>query len=203
MPITTCFSTAYLPPIEYVSALLKADRIEIEQWEHYQKQSYRNRAHIAAANGLMSLSIPVEHVTGQKRLTKDIRISKHSDWQRQHWVSLVSAYKTTPYFDYYQEDFAPFFEKKWEFLLDFNMVLLHKVLELLDTQKEIRFTTEYRVLCPTEVVDLRTEFHPKKESGTTPKPYYQVFDQKHGFIPHTSIIDLLFNMGNEAPLWLV
>lgn len=202
MPETVLFSTAYLPPVSYVSALVNAGNVEVEQWEHYQKQSYRNRCHIAAANGLMALSIPVERTGTEKKCMKDVRVSEHDDWQRQHWKSIVSAYNTTPFFEYYEDDFAPFFHQKWDFLLDFNMALLEKVLELLDVRKSIGFTAGYVADYHKKVVDLRGQFHPKHDCGFTIRPYYQVFQEKYGFLPDLSIVDLLFNMGNEAQLVL-
>ncbi len=193
-------STAYLPPVSYISALLHSDTALIEQWEHYQKQSYRNRCNIAAANGTMAMSIPVEHNSKEKTLTKDIRISPHGDWQRQHWKSLVSAYNTTPFFEYYADDFAPFYHSKYDFLLDFNTELLHKILELFDIDKPLNFTSEYVADYEEKAVDLRNEIHPKRTDVFQAKKYYQVFDQKNGFLPNLSCVDLLFNMGNEAIL---
>ena len=193
-------STAYLPPISYLFAINNADVFVIEQWEHYQKQSYRNRCNIAAANGVMPMSIPVEHSSKEKTLTKDIRISPHGDWQRQHWRSLVSAYNTTPFFEYYADDFAPFYHKKYNFLLDFNTELLQKILALFDIEKQLNFTTEYTVDYEEKAVDLRNEIHPKRIDNFVAKKYYQVFDQKNGFLPNLSSVDLLFNMGNEAQI---
>ena len=192
------FSTAYLAPVEYFQYLKTVGKVCIEQHEYYQKQSYRSRCRIATANGIMDLSIPVEK--RNHTLIRDIRISEHSNWQTQHWRSIEAAYNSSPFFEYYADDFRPFFEKKWLFLWDFNMELLHKTLELLDIETEILLTETYEPQTGEETLDLREIIHPKKEASIPLKSYYQVFATKFGFIPNMSIIDLLFNMGNESQL---
>lgn len=192
------FSTAYLAPVEYFQYLKTAGKVCIEQHEYYQKQTYRSRCRIATTNGIMDLSIPVEK--RNHTLIRDIRISEHSDWQTQHWRSIEAAYNSSPFFEYYADDFRPFFEKKWLFLWDFNMELLHKTLELLDIETEILLTKTYEPQTGEETLDLREIIHPKKEASIPLKSYYQVFATKFGFIPNMSIIDLLFNMGNESQL---
>jgi hypothetical protein len=192
------FSTAYLAPVEYFQYLKTAGRVCIEQHEYYQKQTYRSRCRIATANGIMDLSIPVEK--RNHTLIRDIRISEHSDWQTLHWRSIEAAYNSSPFFEYYADDFRPFFEKKWLFLWDFNMELLHKILELLDIETEILLTETYEPQTGEETLDLREIIHPKKEASIPLKSYYQVFATKFGFIPNMSIIDLLSNMGNESQL---
>ncbi|HEY6915317.1 MAG TPA: WbqC family protein [Paludibacter sp.] len=199
-----CLTSAYLAPVEYYSALANADTVYIENCDYYIKQTYRNRCHIAAANGSMALSIPVEKAGKEKMLTRDVRISEHNDWQLQHWRSIESAYNSTPFFEYYKDDLLPFYEKKWIFLWDFNQAIQSKVLELLDIQPEIKLTTEYRLKLDEGVMDLRESIHPKKETPFVElKSYYQVFEQRYGFQPNLSIIDLLFNMGNESILTLI
>lgn len=198
---TIYFSTAYLPPVSYYAALVKADKVFLEYHENYTKQSYRNRCHIAAANGLMALSIPVEKPRKEKILTRDIRISEHGDWQTQHWRSISSAYNSSPFFEYYQDDFQPFFENKWDFLWDYNLELLNLTFKLLDISPEINFTSEFLTNLDNGT-DLRDNIHPKKECIIECEEYFQVFENKFSFIPDLSIIDLLFNMGNEAVLIL-
>lgn len=198
---SVCLSSAYLAPVEYYSALAKAETVFLEHCDYYVKQTYRNRCHIAAANGVMALSIPVEKSSGEKMLTRDVRISDHNDWQVQHWRSIESAYNSTPFFEYYKDDLLPFFEKKWTFLFDYNVEIQAKVLELLDIQPTIKYSMAYQPEFDAETVDLRESIHPKKETGLyVSKPYYQVFEQRFGFQPNLSIIDLLFNMGNESQL---
>ncbi|NDV45627.1 hypothetical protein D0T49_00975 [Paludibacter sp. 221] len=199
-----CLTTAYLAPTEYYLALAKADKIFLEHHDNYVKQTYRNRCRIATANGTMDLTIPVEKISGEKQLTRDVKISYYNDWQVQHWRSIESAYNSTPFFEYYKDDFMPLYEKKWTFLWDFNHALMDKAFELLDLTPRIILTETYQPVLAEGIVDLRERIHPKKESDekTNFKKYYQVFEQKLGFIPNLSIIDLLFNMGNEAVLVL-
>lgn len=199
-----CLTSAYLAPVEYYSALAKTDTVFLEHCEFYEKQSYRNRCNIAGANGQLALTIPVEKSNGARMLTRDVRISEHSDWQLQHWRSIESAYNSTPFFEYYKDDLLPFYEQDWTFLWDFNIEIQAKVLELLDLQVDIQLTKEYKVDFDENVLDARNSIHPKKETDTgSLKNYYQVFEQRFGFIPNLSIIDLLFNMGNESILVLI
>jgi hypothetical protein len=196
-----CLSSAYLAPVEYYSALAKAEIVYLEHCDYYVKQTYRNRCHIAGANGIMTLSIPVEKIGSEKVFTRDVRISQHNDWQINHWRSIESAYNSTPFFEYYKDDLLPFYEKKWTFLWDFNQEIQTKVLELLELKPEIRLTEEYKISLKENILDLRESIHPKKQNSLgINKPYYQVFEQRFGFQPNLSIIDLLFNMGNEAQL---
>lgn len=199
-----CLTSAYLAPVEYYSALAKADTVFLEHCEFYEKQSYRNRCNIAGANGQLALTIPVEKSKGARMLTRDVRISEHSDWQLQHWRSIESAYNSTPFFEYYKDDLLPFYEKDWTFLWDFNTAIQSKMLDLFDLQVDIRLTKEYKVDFDENVLDARNSIHPKKETDTgSLKNYYQVFEQRFGFIPNLSSIDLLFNMGNESILVLI
>lgn len=198
-----CLTSAYLAPVEYYSALAQAEVVFLEHCDYYVKQTYRNRCHIAAANGPMPLSIPVEKVSAEKILTRDVRISDHNDWQLNHWRSIESAYNSTPFFEYYKDDLLPFYQKKWTFLWDFNQEIQAKILELLELNPGIRLTEGYKMSLDENVLDLRESIHPKKETPVeNVKPYYQVFEQRFGFQPGLSIIDLLFNMGNESILIL-
>jgi len=199
-----CLTSAYLAPVEYYSAMAKADIVFLEHCEFYEKQSYRNRCNIAGANGPLALTIPVEKSKGSRMLTRDVRISEHSDWQLQHWRSIESAYNSTPFFEYYKDDLIPFYEKNWIFLWDFNAEIQTKMLELLDLQVDIQLTKEYKVDFDENVQDVRNSIHPKKETEVGSfRTYYQVFEQRFGFIPNLSSIDLLFNMGNESILILI
>jgi hypothetical protein len=203
-------STAYLAPVEYYRYLVNAPQVVIESHEHYVKQSYRNRCVIASANGLQTLSIPVEKPDSP--LIRDIRIAEHGDWQHLHWNAIVSAYRSSPFFEYYEDDFRPFYEKTPKFLFDFNEELRELVCRLLDVAPNVAYSTDYQSsgdgLLPNVVSclrgndnlqDLRERIHPKQRALTQDlQPYYQVFEHKYGFQPNISIIDLLFNMGTEA-----
>ncbi len=198
---SVCLTSAYLAPVEYYIALANAETVYLEQFDFYEKQTYRNRCNILSANAVIALTIPVEKPSGEKILICDVRISEHNDWQIQHWRSIESAYNSTPFFEYYKDDFLPFYEKKWDFLWDFNFELQSKVLELLDLQPRIEFTENYQAILNEGMIDLRESIHPKKITQTeNMKSYYQVFEQRFGFQKNLSIIDLLFNMGNESQL---
>jgi hypothetical protein len=193
-------SSSYLAPIQYYSKLANFP-VCIEQHCNYVKQTYRNRCIIASANGIMPLTIPVDKDGKEKCLTRDIRISTHEDWQTLHWRAIVSAYNSTPFFEYYEDDLRPFYEKRWDYLFDFNNEIQQKIIELLDIDVNISFTEEYKTDFSGGEIDFREAIHPKKnleDPNFKLVPYYQVFEHKFGFLPNLSIIDLLFNMGNEA-----
>jgi len=178
----------YLAPVSHYSALFRAkEGVLLEVNDHYRKQTLRNRCMIDSPQGVLPLSIPVEK-PAPHALMRDIRISDHGNWRHLHWNALLSSYRQSPFFEYYADDFAPFYEKKWEFLADFNEDLLRLICSLIDIDTPISRTTAYAGELP--------EF-PQVE-----KPYYQVFARKHGFLQDLSIVDLLFNMGPEGMLWL-
>jgi len=192
-------SSAYLAPVAYYACMIASENVLIECYDNYEKQSYRNRCCILTANGVQDLTIPIEK-TG-KTIMKDVRISMHDDWQVKHWRSIESAYNSSPYFEYYADDFKRFYENKWEFLFDFNQEIQQMILELLESEITIKHTINYQTYAENSV-DLRQRVHPKKKLDFNVKNYYQVFDLKYGFTPNLSIIDLLFNMGPESQLIL-
>lgn len=213
---TALLSSAYFGPVQWYQKLHRYDRCLIEQHDNFVKQTYRNRCIIPTTNGIQTLSIPVSCPQGS-RLSKtpmrDVRISDHGNWRHIHWNALCSAYGESPFFDYYQDDFRPFFERKWTFLFDFNMEIILKMVELLDIRPKISLTTVF--LSDASMAENATESsliddfrdvirpkHPGLDSDFMARPYYQVYQQKHGFQPNMSILDLLFNEGNEAILWL-
>ena len=179
--------------------------MEIEQWESFQKQTYRNRCLIATTQGIQALTVPVERSEGKKEGTiRDVRISDHGNWRHLHWNALMSAYGESPFFEYYQDDIWPFFEKRWESLFDFNEAIREKMCELLDIQPKVSSTINYKQ-STINVIDFRSAINPKHplpDPDFEPKPYYQVYQQKHGFLPNLSILDLLFNMGPESIFYL-
>ncbi|PCH67216.1 MAG: hypothetical protein COC01_06315 [Bacteroidetes bacterium] len=188
----------YLPPIEFFSLLLNSKEILIEQHEHYVKQTYRNRCHILGANGTVPLSIPVQHGKKEHTKFKEMKISYADNWQKLHWKSIESAYRSSPYFEYYEDQFKGFYHNQYEFLFDFNLELIKVVLQILDIQKELKFTKSYEEDYSNNYVDQRDSLHPKKESDHKIIPYTQVFSSKFDFIPNLSIIDLLYNEGPNA-----
>ena len=205
--MTVYLSSAYLAPVEYYTKLLAYDRVCIEQHDHYIKQTYRNRCTIAAPDGELALSIPTVKPASLKCPMCDIRISDHGNWRHLHWNAIESAYNHTPFFEYYKDDFHPFYEKKYEFLADFNEELCHLVCSLIDIQPVMERTSEYKTGFAPGEADFRERIHPTKDFSLedpdlSPQPYYQVFQERLGFLPNLSIIDLLFNMGPESLLVL-
>lgn len=203
-------SSTYFGPIQWYQKLNRSAVCHLEHHDHYVKQTYRNRCNIAMTNGVQTLSIPVEKYEGHKCLFRDIRISDHGNWRHLHWNALLSAYGESPFFEYYADDLQPFFTMKWAFLYDFNLEITMKMCELLDIQPDIRPTSCYvsaddcRQQMP-QTIDMRDAIrpkHPLPDNDFLPKQYYQVYAQKHGFLPNLSILDLLFNEGNEAVLYL-
>ncbi len=192
----------YLPPVEYFSNLTRfKEDLLIERFEHFPKQTYRNRASIYSPNGKLDLIIPV--VKGSKVHTKikDVRISYEANWQRLHWMSLQTCYRSSAFFEFYEHDFVKFYEKKTEFLFDFNLEILELLLKMLRIRADLRFTDQYEA-APESRTDFRDLMHPKRPSGYTAKSYYQVFQDRHGFLPNLSIADLLFNHGPQSISYL-
>ena len=212
-------STTYFGPVQWYQKLYRAEHVLIEQWEHFEKQSYRNRCLIATTQGIQALTVPVERGKAQcsmlkaqssmlkAQTIKDIRISDHGNWRHLHWNALQSAYGESPFFDYYQDDIRPWFEERWTYLIEFNEAIRAKMCELLDIQPRVSYTQSWREECGgrSEINDFRSSIHPKHpgaDEAFEPRPYYQVYRQKHGFLPNLSILDLLFNMGPEAIFYL-
>ena len=195
-------STTYFGPVQWYQKLHRADNVYIEKWESFVKQTYRNRCLIATTQGVQALTVPV--VRNESPLIKDIRISDHGNWRHLHWNALQSAYGESPFFEYYQDDIRPFFEKHWDFLLDFNEAICHKMCELIDIQPKMEYSTDFAVE-PSDKTDFRTAInpkHPAPDMDFIPKTYYQVYSTKHGFLPNLSVLDLLFNMGPESIFYL-
>ena len=200
----TLLSTTYFGPIQWYQKLYRAEKVFIERCETFQKQTYRNRCLIATTNGIQALTVPVCSSTPDSCLLSTTRISDHGNWRHLHWNALKSAYGESPFFDYYQDDIRPFFEQRWDYLFDFNEAIREKMCDLLDIQPSVSYTKEFT---PSEglVGDYRSVIrpkHPEPDPDFTPKRYYQVYEQKHGFLPNLSILDLLFNMGPESILYL-
>ena len=200
-------SSSYFGPVQWYQKLNRAEETLIEQWESFQKQTFRNRCVIATTNGMQSLTFPVER--GGSDLIRDIRISDHGNWRHLHWNALITAYSESPFFEYYQDDIRPFFQQRWDYLMDFNETIRETICSLLDIHPQVTFTQEYQskeeVANRGEYADYRETIrpkHPLPDTDFQPKRYYQVFEQKHGFQENLSILDLLFNMGPESIFYL-
>lgn len=185
----------YLAPVPFYAQLFAAGTLIVDDTSPFVKQTFRNRTIITAENGAQTLTIPVVHNGNQAM--RDVRISEHGNWRHLHWNAMVSAYRKSPFFDYYADDFAHFYEERDGFLMDFNMRLQNVVCELLGIDKKVVFITE-GMDCST-ICDMRNIAEPKVLAAIgSSQPYYQVFARRNGFIPNASIADLLFNMGPEA-----
>ncbi|MDP1622582.1 MAG: WbqC family protein [Bacteroidales bacterium] len=194
--------TAYLPSVNYMAEAIKADEIVIEAFETYTKQTCRNHCTIFGPNGKQKLTIPVIKVNGNHTLTKDVLISAHQPWQKIHWRSIETAYNNSPFFLYYQDQIAHLYHKKFRHLLDMNTEILFIILKILNASQPVRFTQIFEKH-PDYEIDLRTILGVKLSGKQTKYPgYTQVFETSHGFIPGLSILDVIFNLGPEASLYL-
>ncbi len=193
----------YLPSIQYFTKLLHYPTVYLEAEEHYIKGTYRNRCHIAGANGLLRLSIPLEKGKNEQQPIREVRIAYHEPWQPEHWESIKSAYGKSPFFEHYADFIEPFYQKQYEFLFDWNWDLLQLMIQLVGIQPNIQFTTSYQKMPPEGILDYRNIISPKAhrqidDPHFQPIRYEQVFIEKHRFLPNLSILDLLFCTGPEA-----
>lgn len=194
------FIPTYFPSIIQYAAIFKADSVTFEMEDNFQKQTYRNRCYIYGANGKLSLNIPVKHKTSEKRKqTKDTLVENDFPWQQQHLKSLQSAYRASPFFEFYEDDLLPIFTKKYTYLQDVNIDTFLFIADALDLPKKYNKTTEYQV---NALNDFRNLAIAKKELIPVMEPYIQMFDDKHGFIPNLSVLDLLFMEGPNTVSFL-
>ncbi len=198
-------TTAYLPSVQYLSKFLLHEKIYIEKFENYQTQSYRNRAIILGANGLLNLTVPVKRIKNEKILIKNIEIDYKEDWQKSHWRGIENSYKSSPFFEFYKDAFIHFFENKYKFLWDFNFEILRAILNEIEISSNIYFTENFKKSVSGN--DYRFIIHPKKkiqkeDAFFSAKPYVQVFSDRFNFIPNLSILDLLFNKGPDTYMYL-
>ena len=192
-------STAYLPPVAWFSAAAHASCAQVEACESFQKQSYRNRCTICAADGPQMLQVPILH--SGSRLIRDIRIDYSKSWQHLHRHAISTAYGPSPFYQYYWDSLDASIGKNHQFLFDLNMELTEKLMELLHIRTPLSLTADYEQT--PAAVDLRSVINPKREPEGSPfKEYYQVFNARLGFISNLSIIDLLFCEGPEATAYL-
>ena len=190
----TILPSAYMPSVEYVARLLREECV-IDLGEHYVKRSERNRTSILSANGVMPLTVHVENANRMRQKMRDVRIDYSKRWQHQHWVSILSAYKSSPYFDYFADDIEPFYRREWQFLVDYNREYLQVLLKLLGSKCEVKYSEQYVVAAEGDL-DLR----PKNKNGFTfvSEPYFQVFSDRMPFQANLSILDLVMCEGPSA-----
>lgn len=198
---TLLTESQYFPCIYFYKALIDHNTLLIEKYEHYQKLSYRNRCYIAGPNGTILLSVPLARGKNQRTLMKDVRISNEEKWQALHWKTLVSAYRRSPWFEYYEDDLQGLFDQPFTFLLDWNLACFEWANRMLGYSCTPDFTNAYeKEYDPaTGITDARNRFRPgeRTEQGAGPA-YTQVFQDRTGFLPNLSILDLLFCEGKRG-----
>lgn len=188
----------YFPSVSHFAAIVQADKVTFEMEDNFQKQTNRNRTYIYSPNGIQLLNIPVKHSKTAHQKTKDIQIENDFDWQKQHFKSLEAAYRSSPFFEYFEDDLLPIFEKKHSFLMDLNLEVFDLITRCLRMKIEYSTTTEYfHEINSEEITDFRFLANGKKDYSQF-ESYTQVFDDKFGFINNLSVLDLVFNEGKFA-----
>lgn len=187
----------YFPNIAHFIAIVNANDIIFEMEDNFLKQTYRNRTYIYGANGKLGLHIPVIYTQKNRQKYRDVKIFNEDHWQSLHWKSILSAYRTSPFFEYYEDELQHLFTEKSEYLLDFNLKCFEMICDCLQLELNTSKTQTYQ-----KVLDNKTDFrhlvNAKKEAFYPLETYTQVFNSKHGFISNLSILDLLFNEGPNA-----
>ena len=192
------FSSLYAGNLMYYSSILKAEKVTIDLFENFHKQSFRNRCSIASPNGILNLIIPINRKS--KCIIKEVKIDDSQNWRKIHWKSLESSYRSSPYFEFYEDGFhSIFFKQNCNYLFEFNQLIFQEVLKALKVEIEVTFTDSY-IPKNNTIHDFRTLIHPKIQSDNQLKElkYHQVFQEKQKFIPNLSVLDLLFNEGPLA-----
>ena len=189
----------YFPNIHQFRQIIKANSILFEVSDNYQKQTFRNRTYIYGANGKLGLFIPVIHTHKNRELFKDVKISYDSNWMDLHLKSLQSAYRSSPYFEYFEDDFIKLYAKKEKFLVDFNIKCIKLISNLLDLDLDYKISSEY-VEKTNDIIDLRDLSNARKQKTIETPKYIQVFESKHGYINNLSILDLIFSEGANSVL---
>lgn len=193
---------AYFPNIATFAVIAQND-VQWEVEDNYQKQTYRNRCYVCTDIGRHILSIPVQHVGGRqgRQKYKDVLLDNSYPWQRNHWRTLQTAYRTSPFFEFYEDDIAPLYERTYEKLLDFNLKTVQTICDCLPIDMPEKKTDEFK-LEPSNTKDLRIMINAKRKLELDQEPYVQVFGDRHGFVENTSVLDLLFNEGTNALVYL-
>lgn len=194
---------SYGSPIAQYAVIAQGDEVVFEAKDNYQKQTYRNRKKIATSTGILQLTIPILHnkASQERQQTFEVRIENTFHWQRDHWRSLKVAYQTSPYFEYYEDTFEPLYHNTYDRLIDFNMALHEIIMDCLQLEIPICYTTAYKKVL-TDALDYRHLILAKKESAIRLPQYHQLFNEKHGYLPNLSVLDLLFNEGPNAITYL-
>lgn len=187
----------YFPNIAHFCAIANAENVVFEMDDNFLKQTYRNRTYIYGANGKLGMNIPVIHTQKNRQKYRDVKIFNEDNWQILHWKSLLSAYRTSPFFEYYEDELQHLFTEKATFLLDFNLKCFEVICECLQIELNVSKTETYQKTFDNKT-DFRHLVNAKKEAKFTFENYTQVFNNKHGFIQNLSILDLLFNEGPNA-----
>lgn len=196
--MNTLLHPTYFPSISHFVVMDKSENVVFEIEDNFQKQTNRNRTYIYSPNGIQLLNIPIKHSITSHQKTKDTKIENDFDWQKQHFKSLEAAYRSSPFFEYFEDEIRPIFEKKHTFLLDLNFETLNFVSKSLRSKLNFTTTTEYlREVDNSIIKDFRYLVDGKKDDSKFEK-YKQVFDDKYKYINNLSILDLLFNEGKFA-----
>jgi len=198
---TILLHPSYFPSIEQMAAVAQAEKVVFEISDNYQKQTYRNRTFIAHSNGKLLLNIPIKHnKTGKRQKTKDVVVENDFPWQEQHWKSLQSAYRTSPFFEYYEDDSKHLFTEPVEGLMEHNLKIFELLCELIGIDVEVSKTSSFEI--NPAITDLRLLVNAKRKSAFQPEIYTQVHEANHPFLPNLSVLDLLFNEGPNALTYL-
>ena len=192
----------YFSPVIFFKTAVNFSNIKIDVYDYHRKMTYRNRCVVAGANGPIILSVPLEEGRDQKRPVKEVRIAPGTGWQGQHWKTIESCYNRSPWFEFYREELEPFYRQNWYWLADWNMACAEWIFGKLGHKADISRTDSFRaVYGEPGYLDWRNKLLPKSIQTDFPDPvrYKQVFEERLGFIPHLSVLDLLFCEGKNAP----
>jgi hypothetical protein len=182
----------YFPSITWYETYRCHETALIEQYEHFVRASYRNRAIIAGPNGVISLSVPLQGGRNQKIIMKDLKVCDKEDWQLLHWKTIETCYRNSPYFEYFEDDILPFFKTKFEYLMDANLASLSVLNKILRVKRDIKLTDVYQ---KDYTHDFRMAFSPKERELLGSKKYIQPFSDRNGFMPNLSMMDYVFCCG--------
>jgi len=197
----TLIHPTYFPNVAHFASIIHSEKLLFEVHDNYQKQTYRNRTNIYGANGKLALTVPIIYSQKNRQLYRDIKIFNDDKWQALHWKSLQSAYRTSPFFEFYEDELSPLFNTKQTFLLEFNFKCLEVIFNCLQLDFNYQITSVFETK-PSNCLDYRHLVNARKEKKYQFKPYTQVFSNKHGYINNLSILDLLFNEGTNTVPYL-